>query len=77
LVYHAPTTVPRDTYKNIKETGYFTINHITAAMIVHHASANYELGTSEFDKTNLEEYKATIDVPFVKEARAIVLQIFK
>jgi hypothetical protein len=27
------------------------------------------LGTSEFDKTNLEEeYKAT-DVPFVKEAR--------
>jgi hypothetical protein len=33
IVYHAPTTVPRDTYKNIKETGYFTINHITAAMI--------------------------------------------
>ncbi|MFV8352358.1 flavin reductase family protein [Flavobacterium sp. XS2P14] len=64
-----PTTVPRDTYKNIKETGYFTINHITAAMIsdAHHTSANYELGTSEFDKTNLEEeYKATIDVPFVK-----------
>ena len=50
-------------------TGYFTINHITAAMIsdAHHTSANYELGTSEFDKTNLEEeYKATIDVPFVK-----------
>ena len=64
-----PTTVPRDTYKNIKETGYFTINHITAAMIsdAHHTSANYELGTSEFDKTNLEEeYKATIEVPFVK-----------
>ena len=64
-----PTTVPRDTYKNIKETGYFTINHITADMIsdAHHTSANYELGTSEFDKTNLEEeYKATIDVPFVK-----------
>lgn len=64
-----PTTVPRDTYKNIKETGYFTINHITADMIsdAHHTSANYELGTSEFDKTNLEEeYKATIEVPFVK-----------
>jgi hypothetical protein len=31
----------------------------------------------QFDKTNLEEeYKATIDVPFVKEAGA-VLQIFK
>jgi hypothetical protein len=35
------------------------------------------MGTSEFDKTNLEEVKATIDVPFVKEAGAIVLQIFK
>ena len=23
-----PTTVPRDTYKNIKENGSFTINHI-------------------------------------------------
>ena len=64
-----PTTVPRDTYKNIRETGYFTVNHITVDMIAdaHHTSANYELGTSEFDKTNLEEeYKANIDVPFVK-----------
>ncbi len=64
-----PTTVPRDTYKNIKETGYFTINHITADMIsnAHHTSANYELGTSEFDKTNLEEeYKTNIEIPFVK-----------
>ena len=28
-----PTTVPRDTYKNIMETGYFTVNHITVDMI--------------------------------------------
>lgn len=64
-----PTTVPRDTYKNIKETGYFTINHITVDMIedAHHTSANYELGISEFDKTNLEEeYKNNIQIPFVK-----------
>lgn len=64
-----PTTVPRDTYKNIRETGYFTVNHITVDMIAdaHHTSANYELSTSEFDKTNLEEeYKANIDIPFVK-----------
>lgn len=64
-----PTTVPRDTYKNIKETGYFTVNHITADMIAdaHHTSANYELGVSEFTKTNLdEEYKANIEIPFVK-----------
>jgi flavin reductase (DIM6/NTAB) family NADH-FMN oxidoreductase RutF len=64
-----PTTVPRDTYKNIMETGYFTVNHITIDMIsdAHHTSANYDSGISEFDKTNLEEeYKEGIDIPFVK-----------
>jgi flavin reductase (DIM6/NTAB) family NADH-FMN oxidoreductase RutF len=64
-----PTTVARDTYKNIKETGYFTVNHITADMIAdaHHTSANYDLGVSEFNKTNLEEeYKNNIEIPFVK-----------
>ena len=64
-----PTTVTRDTYKNIKETGYFTVNHITADMIAdaHHTSANYDVGISEFDKTNLqEEYKNDIAIPFVK-----------
>ncbi len=64
-----PTTVPRDTYKNIKETGYFTINHVTVDMIedAHHSSANYDMGISEFDKTNLEEeFKTGIEIPFVK-----------
>lgn len=63
------TTTPRDTYKNIMETGYFTINHITIDMIAdaHHTSANYESGISEFDKTHLEEeYKKGINIPFVK-----------
>ena len=64
-----PTTVPRDTYKNIRETGFFTVNHITDDMIAdaHHTSANYELGISEFDKTKLEEeYKNDIEIPFVQ-----------
>ncbi|WP_040473625.1 flavin reductase family protein [Flavobacterium frigoris] len=64
-----PTTVPRDTYQNIKDTEYFTVNHITESMIAdaHHTSANYDNGVSEFDKTNLEEeYKENIDVPFAK-----------
>tara|TARA_R110000868_G_scaffold393383_1_gene664352 strand:+ start:473 stop:1111 length:639 start_codon:yes stop_codon:yes gene_type:complete len=64
-----PTTVPRDTYKNIKETGYFTINHITKDIIAdaHHTSANYDDTVSEFDKTNLEaEFKDGINFPFVK-----------
>jgi flavin reductase (DIM6/NTAB) family NADH-FMN oxidoreductase RutF len=64
-----PTTVPRDTYKNLKETGFFTVNHITADMIAdaHHTAANYDFGISEFDKTNLvEEYKEGINIPFVQ-----------
>lgn len=64
-----PTTVPRGTYKNIKDIGYFTVNHITDSMIIdaHHTSANYENGVSEFSKTNLEEeYKEGIAIPFTK-----------
>lgn len=64
-----PATVPRDTYKNIKETGYFTVNHITSDMIsdAHHSAANYHESISEFDKTNLEpEYVDGIETPFVK-----------
>ena len=64
-----PTTVPRNTYKNIKETEYFTVNHIIADMIAdaHHTSANYDETISEFDKTNLEsEYIDQIQFPFVK-----------
>jgi len=64
-----PTTVPRDTYSNIKSKGFFTVNHITLDMIsdAHHTSANYDIGISEFDKTNLtEEYKEDLEIPFVK-----------
>ena len=66
-----PTTVPRDTYKNIKKTGYFTVNHISAHIIAdaHQTSAGYDDKTSEFEVTNLEaEYKIGIDFPFVKNA---------
>jgi len=64
-----PTTVQRNTYQNIKENLYFTVNHVTAAMITdaHHTSASYDEFISEFDKTNLEEeYVDDIAIPFVK-----------
>ena len=64
-----PTTVPRDTFKNIKETGFFTVNHIVKDIIkeAHHTSAKYPEEISEFDKTNLEqEYKDGCKAPFVK-----------
>lgn len=64
-----PLSVKRDTYTNIKEVGFFTVNHIIESMIAaaHHTSANYDENISEFDKTNLtEEYKVGIAIPFVK-----------
>lgn len=66
-----PTTVPRHSYQNIKETGVFTINHINQEQIegAHHSSAKYAENISEFDQTNLEaEYKADCLAPFVKGA---------
>jgi flavin reductase (DIM6/NTAB) family NADH-FMN oxidoreductase RutF len=64
-----PTTVPRDTYKNIKDTGVFTINHIHEDIIddAHHTSAKYPTAISEFEVTGLEEeYKGNFKAPFVK-----------
>ncbi|WP_320243481.1 flavin reductase family protein [Tenacibaculum sp. 1B UA] len=66
-----PTTVVRNTYNNIKETGYYTINAINEAIIeeAHHTSAKYPSEISEFDKTRLsEEFKSNFHAPFVAES---------
>lgn len=66
-----PTTVPRNTYKNIKETGFYTINHIHESIIedAHHCSAKYDASISEFSVTDLEEaYDHACEAPFVKGA---------
>ncbi len=66
-----PNTVPRDTYKNIKENMVFTVNHVSLAQIeqAHHTSAKYDEDISEFDQTLLEpEYKMDWHAPFVKDA---------
>ena len=66
-----PTTVPRDTYKNIKDLSVFTINHIHQDIIedAHHTSAKYPKEVSEFDMTGLEEeFKGNFKAPFVKGA---------
>jgi len=67
-----PTTVPRDTYRNIKDTGIFTINHIYSDIIedAHHTSAKYPDEISEFTKTDLEEeFLGNFAAPFVKGAK--------
>lgn len=66
-----PTTVPRNTFKNIKDTGVFTINHIYEDIIedAHHTSAKYDDDISEFDVTSLEEeFKENCIAPFVKNS---------
>ena len=66
-----PTTVPRNTYDNIKSTGFYTINHVTENITedAHHTSAKYDENISEFDMTNLtSEYKNDFKAPFVKES---------
>lgn len=66
-----PTTVPRNTYENIINTGYYTVNHISQEFTeqAHHTSAKYDKLVSEFDMTGLtSEYKKDFHAPFVKES---------
>jgi flavin reductase (DIM6/NTAB) family NADH-FMN oxidoreductase RutF len=66
-----PTSVPRHTYTNIKETGLFTVNAISEDMIekAHQTSASYEEEINEFDVTGIEaEIKPNIISPFVKNS---------
>mgnify|MGYP001827259565 CR=1 FL=1 len=66
-----PTTVIRNTYENLKSTGFYTINHIHKSIIkeAHHTSSKYDASISEFDVTNLNsEYKNDFTAPFVKNA---------
>jgi flavin reductase (DIM6/NTAB) family NADH-FMN oxidoreductase RutF len=65
-----PLTVPRDTYKNILETEYYTINHVHKSFLeqAHYTSAKFT-DQSEFDACNLkEEYIKDFKAPFVVES---------
>ena len=67
-----PNTVPRHTYKNIIDTKYFTINHISKENIkkAHYTSAKFKDDESEFEKCSLEEmYIDNFYAPFVKESK--------
>ncbi|MCH8492449.1 MAG: flavin reductase [Idiomarina sp.] len=49
---------PRDTLVNIENTGVYTINHVSAAMLpaAHDASANFSSETCEFEATGLTPF---------------------
>jgi flavin reductase (DIM6/NTAB) family NADH-FMN oxidoreductase RutF len=66
-----PLTVRRDTYDNIKATGFFTVNHVNRSILQqsHQTSAKYDKDESEFEKTGLtEEYLNGFQAPYIKES---------
>ena len=66
-----PTTVIRNTYQNLKLSGFYTLNHVHKSIIkdAHHTSAKYDASISEFNMTHLKsEYKNNFPAPFVKGA---------
>ncbi|GAB5465896.1 MAG: flavin reductase [Candidatus Kapaibacteriales bacterium] len=67
-----PTTVRRDTYENIKDTKYYTFNHINSEIIInsHQTAASYDASESEFEAVGLsKEYIEDCNAPFVKESK--------
>jgi len=62
--------VPRHTFENIMENGFYTINHVQTSFIekAHYTSTKFKKEDSEFEKCQLtEEYIAGFKAPFVKE----------
>ena len=67
-----PVTVPRDTYANIIESGFFTINHVHKSFLeqAHFTSAKFPTEESEFKACNLkEEFLNDFYAPFVAESK--------
>lgn len=67
-----PVTVDRNSYNNIKENGYFTINHINKDIFKksHQTSARYDKEVSEFDACGLTpEYSELLPAPYVQESK--------
>jgi flavin reductase (DIM6/NTAB) family NADH-FMN oxidoreductase RutF len=65
-----PVSVRRDTYLNIKSSGYFSINHVNRQMLqqAHQTSARYDY--SEFEATGLTAEQSYLHpAPYVRESQ--------
>jgi len=61
-----------NTYANILENGFFTINHVPQEMVeqAHYTSAKFSKEESEFEKCGFtEEYIVGFHAPYVKESK--------
>jgi flavin reductase (DIM6/NTAB) family NADH-FMN oxidoreductase RutF len=75
-----PTPPERNTYNNILETGFYTLNHIHEGIYkqAHQTSARYDKTLSEFDQTGLNPvYKNNFQAPFVKESHIQIGLVFR
>jgi flavin reductase (DIM6/NTAB) family NADH-FMN oxidoreductase RutF len=66
-----PDSVERHTVENIKQTGFYTINHVNTGIFekAHQTSARYQREQSEFDAAGLKiDYKNNFAAPFVQES---------
>ena len=71
LVMRPQTNARKDTYSNIQETGFYTINHISKSFIkkAHYTSAKLPKEESEFDRMKLKrEFKDDFYAPFVGDS---------
>jgi len=60
-----------DTYRNITETGYYTINHVSTSFVqkAHHTSAKFKTSESEFHQLGIGKLEeANFHAPFVKDS---------
>lgn len=75
-----PTPPERNTYNNILETGFYTLNHIHEGIYkqAHQTSARYDKTLSEFDQTGLNPvYKNNFQAPFVEESHIQIGLVFR
>lgn len=66
-----PATVPRNTLDNIKDTKFYTVNHVNSdiAKRAHYTSAKFPKTVSEFEACGLTtEYNDNFHAPFVGES---------
>lgn len=71
LITRPETDPPKDTYQNIKDTEFYTINHVSTPFIkeAHYTSAKLPRGESEFERMNIEEeFVDGFHAPFVKDS---------
>ena len=75
-----PTTVPRNTYENLMETGFYSINQVTSEIHkqAHCTSGKFPGGTSEFEACGLKPlYLNDFQAPFVAESAIKIGLSFK